>query len=241
MVFTSMRLSFPVQHADQREQPPGGFEIYPYLAFQPLLQGARAFIVNAAPAHVDGLDLVGSRGADRLIVTVADHEVVLHDPPERRQRQQMRHNRRSVLATDVEHEAIAGHADVQGERAVVDVLRREQVLLDQVVDGDRALVLDVRTRTPDRLLVERHRDDAVLRVIPWRRFGHDRLRRSPIERAWASRPSALPSVMAAGPSERSWSGPHLRIDVRFMKSSTPSPEENRAERAVGNTWLEPPT
>ena len=38
-----------------------------------------------------------------------------------------------------------------------------------------------------------------------------------------------------------WSGPHLRIEVRFMKSSTPRPEENRAERAVGSTWLEPAT
>ena len=51
----------------------------------------------------------------------------------------------------------------------------------------------------------------------------------------------LPSVIAAGPNARNWSGPHFRIDVRFMKSSTPRPEENRAERAVGSTWLEPPT
>ena len=32
-----------------------------------------------------------------------------------------------------------------------------------------------------------------------------------------------------------------RIEVRFMKSSTPSPEEKRALRAVGSTWLEPAT
>ena len=37
--------------------------------------------------------------------------------------------------------------------------------------------------------------------------------------------------MAAGPSARSASGSHFRIEVRFMKSSTPSPDENRAERA----------
>ena len=29
--------------------------------------------------------------------------------------------------------------------------------------------------------------------------------------------------------------------VRFMKSSTDNPEEKRAERAVGKTWLGPPT
>jgi hypothetical protein len=36
-------------------------------------------------------------------------------------------------------------------------------------------------------------------------------------------------------------GPSFSIEVRFMKSSTPRPEEKRAERAVGSTWLEPPT
>ena len=61
------------------------------------------------------------------------------------------------------------------------------------------------------------------------------------ERAWASRPSASPSAIAAGRERGSASGPHLRIEVRFMKSSTPRPEEKRAERAVGSTWFEPAT
>src|SRR5258706_11685670 len=65
-------LPLPVQDGDQREQPAGGFEIDPHLALQSLLQRARTFIVNAAAAHVDGLDLVGRGGADRLIVAVAD-------------------------------------------------------------------------------------------------------------------------------------------------------------------------
>ena len=50
-----------------------------------------------------------------------------------------------------------------------------------------------------------------------------------------------PESIAAGASCRNCSGPSFRIDVRFMKSSTESPDENRAERAVGSTWLEPPT
>jgi hypothetical protein len=33
----------------------------------------------------------------------------------------------------------------------------------------------------------------------------------------------------------------LSSDVRFMKSSTPKPDEKRAERAVGKTWFDPPT
>src|SRR4051794_15450075 len=147
----------------------------------------------------------------------------------------MRHHRGAVLAPNIEHQPVAGNADMQRERSVVRAFRREQVLFDKVVDRDRALVLDVRAGTPDRFLVQRHRDDAVLRIPVWWRFGHDGLRRSPTERAWASSPSALPSVIAAGPTARNWSGPHLRIEVRFMKSSTPSPDENRAERAVGST------
>ena len=46
-----------------------------------------------------------------------------------------------------------------GPRVVA--VRRERVLLEQIVDRDRALVLDVGARAADRSLVERHRDEAV--------------------------------------------------------------------------------
>src|SRR6201999_3610671 len=116
------------------------------------------------------------------------------------------------------------------------------VLFQEIVDRNRALMLDVGPGTADRGFVEGHRNQA-------RRFGlggaasgnHCGLKRMATERAWASSPSASPSAIAAGPSARNCSGPHLRIDVRFMKSSTPRPDENRAERAVGSTWFEPPT
>src|SRR5215472_7497957 len=154
----------------------------------------------------------------------------------------MRDHGRAALAEDVEHQAVAGNSNMQRKRpAAVVTIGRKEILLDQVVDRDRALVLDVRAGPPDRFLVQRHRDDAVGGLIPGGRLAHVRLRRSPTDREWASSPSALPSAIAAGPSARNWSGPHFRIDVRFMKSSTPRPEENRAERAVGSTWLEPPT
>src|SRR5260370_11927692 len=153
----------------------------------------------------------------------------------------MRDHRRAVCAADVEHQTVAGDAEMQREGAIISALRREQILFDQIVDRDRALMLDVGPGTPDRFFVERHRDNAVLRILILRRFGHGKLRRSPTERAWASRPSASPRIIAAGPSARNWSGPHFKIDVRFMKSSTPRPEEKRAKRAVGSTWLEPPT
>src|ERR1700677_1470980 len=82
-LFGIRRLTLPVQDGDQREQPAGGFEVDPYLALQAFLQSARTFVVDAAAAHVDGLDLVRRPGTNRLIIAVADSEVVLHDPPER--------------------------------------------------------------------------------------------------------------------------------------------------------------
>ena len=52
--------------------------------------------------------------------------------------------------------------EVQRERPAARAFRREQILLDQIVDRDRALMLDIGTGTPDRFLVERHRDDAIV-------------------------------------------------------------------------------
>src|SRR4051794_6505208 len=46
--FRDHALTLPVQDADQREQPASGLEVDPHLALQPLLQSARAFVMNAA-------------------------------------------------------------------------------------------------------------------------------------------------------------------------------------------------
>ena len=54
-------------------------------------------------------------------------------------------------------------------------------------------------------------------------------------------PFGLASAMAADRARADCSGVHFRSEVRFMKSSTPRPEEKRADRAVGSTWFEPPT
>src|SRR3712207_1716183 len=68
-----------------------------------------------------------------------------------------------------------------------------------------------------------------------------RFRRIATDRACPSSPSERPSAIAAGPSARRAFASHFRIEVRFMKSSTPRPDEKRAERAVGRTWFGPPT
>src|SRR5262249_25613212 len=122
------------------------------------------------------------------------------------------------------------------------VVRGKGIVFEQIVDRDGTLVLDVGIRAADRVFVERHRDKAVLLSLGRAlRACHRGLKRIITERAWPSSPSASPNAMAAGPSARNWSGPPCGIDVRCMKSSTPSPDEKRAERAVGRTWFEPPT
>ncbi len=114
----------------------------------------------------------------------------------------MRDHGRAVLAADVEHQPVAGDRQMQRVRAALVADRREMILLDQIVDRDRALVLDIRTGTADRFLVQGHRDEALLhrmeRVVGGRR--HLRVAAgSP--RSGHGRPDLrpCPSAIAAGP------------------------------------------
>jgi hypothetical protein len=150
-----------MQHADQSEQAACGVEIEPDLARQSLHQDVGALVVQRTPRHVERLDAVGRRGADGGVVTVADRVVVLDAPPQRGERKEMRDHRRAVGAADVEHEAASGDAQMQRERAAVVVLGRKGVVLEQVVDRDRTLVLDVGVGAADRILIERDRDETL--------------------------------------------------------------------------------
>src|SRR5215813_11073971 len=89
---SSTRSAFPVQDANEREQAPRGLEIDRHLVLEAIHQELRAFVVQRAPAHVDRLDALGGGGADRSVIAVADHEIILHDPPQRRERQQVSHH-----------------------------------------------------------------------------------------------------------------------------------------------------
>ena len=62
-----------------------------------------------------------------------------------------------------------------------------------------------------------------------------------MERACAGGPSASARAMAAGPIAFSAASSSWMKLVRFMKSSTDRPEENRARRPVGRTWFGPAT
>src|SRR5690606_36815781 len=117
----------------------------------------------------------------------------------------------------------------------------EAVEFDEVVGGDPPLMHLVGIGRGDGGRIERHRHDAVgLREGPLRHFRYP-LSRIDTERPWAWRRSVSANVTAAPASSARAEGVQPRIEVRFTKSSTTSPEEKRAERAVGRTWFEPPT
>ena len=76
------------------------------LPFEALLQQLRAFVVQAAPAHVERLDLRWRRVADRLEIALADEKIILDHAAERREREHDLAVLRAVLEADVEDEAV---------------------------------------------------------------------------------------------------------------------------------------
>src|SRR5262249_15341712 len=102
------------------------------------------------------------RSPNRLIVTVADHVVILDDPTQRREREQMRHHGRVVFEPNVENQTIAIYAQVKRVRTVVVSDRCKRVLLEKIVDRDLTFVLDVRVGSTDRFFIEDYGDQASL-------------------------------------------------------------------------------
>src|SRR3954447_24734037 len=117
-------------------------------------------------------------------------------------------------------------------------MRGEPVLLQQIGDGRVALVLDRRAAPHHGTFVE---GDGLqpLRLCLCRGPDHRLSIRNDSDSACAASPSAWASRIAAGASAPRLAGSQPTSVVRFMKSSTPSPEAKRALRAVGSTWFGP--
>src|SRR5579859_6224381 len=98
--------------------------------------------MQPASAHVDGLDLGRRSRLDGVVVAFANGEVVLDDPPEGREGQDHLAQRTVALGANVEHEAIFLDAKMEAVRSAVVADGGEAILLDQVEDGDGALMLD---------------------------------------------------------------------------------------------------
>jgi hypothetical protein len=138
----------------------GGVEVERDLAGEALDEELRRLVVQAAAAHVDRLDLGRRGGADRPVVAVADHLVVLDDLADRRQREMVRDDGLAAFSADVEAEPVLDDREMQRIGPALVARNREGVGFEDVVDRDRALVLLVRAAAADRGLVEGQRDEA---------------------------------------------------------------------------------
>jgi hypothetical protein len=142
-----------MQHADEGEQAPGGVEINFDLAGKPVHQGLRAFIVQAAAAHIDGLNLAWRRVPDRLVIALADHVIITDHAPERGQREDMGDDRPVVFTTHRKDEAAIHGRNFQLVGSAFFVTHcAERVLIDQIEDRDCALVLDIGRRAADGIV-----------------------------------------------------------------------------------------
>src|SRR5690349_21663274 len=140
---TAMPSGLDVQGADEGEQPAGGIEVEVDLARKPLAQELGALVVQTAAAHVERLDLGRAELLDGGVVAFAHQEVVLHDLAEGRERQDDVAQLDAGGRMDAEHQPLLEDADMQlvGTGCAAD--QREVVLLHEVEQRHRALVLDL--------------------------------------------------------------------------------------------------
>ena len=190
-------------------------------------------LCSGAPAHIQRFDLRRRRGADGLVIAVADQEIILDDAAERRQRQQDAPHARAALARDVEHQAVFLHAQRQaigtaGRTLGLEVLPSRR---SEIATSRSCSIAGVRLH--HAFFVQGDGADAMVHSASpgsaARRWsGHALPALRPRPARWRRGPSA-----AMAPASKD-----SKV-VRFMKSSTESPEEKRAEREVGSTWLGP--
>ena len=149
-----------MERADEGEQAPRRVGVGGDLALEPGLQQLRAFVVQAAPAHIQRLDLLRRGVADGVVIALADHEVVLDHPPERREREQVA--LLVVGALDVERQPVFRQRDAQVVGALVGAVWLEVILLQQIEDRDLAFLLLVTRGGAERVVVD---DDALQPVL----------------------------------------------------------------------------
>src|SRR5205807_1414120 len=153
--------------------------------------------MQRAPADIDRLDLAQTLVADRLVIALADQEIVLDDAAEWRERQDDRLARPVRRRADLHHQPVFLDREMQMERPVPPRNRRELVAFEQIGDRRGAFVLD-RPAAPDYgALVQGDRRDALRLAVG---AAHRRVSRIDNDRAWASRPSASARRIAAGAS-----------------------------------------
>ena len=188
------------------------------------------------PRRAMSIDSIRDGGAlDRLEIAVADHEIILDHAPEGPRGQDDLHRLAAGLGAHGQDDA----ALAQRQDHAVGPLAPSTSL--KWLPSSRSKMATLRScstcglqRTCSSGRAPAPRSDA------WTRSRMASSRRS-TARACASSPSARARVAAAGPSRAKLAGSQPRRVVRLRKSCTASPEANLAVRAVGRTWLGPPT
>ena len=156
-----------MQHADQREEPPGGIVVELDLALERIEQQPRAAVVNPAPRHVERLEFLRRGLAQRLVVAVADGEIFAHRAAKARQAEADRPGIAAVLVAQRNGQPPVDHRQIERPRPGVTLLdraqRREVAVDRQIVQRRRAFLLDLGPARKHGRFVEYDRSDAILR------------------------------------------------------------------------------
>ena len=189
-----------MQDADQSEETPSGLEVDVDLPFQPLDKQFRALIVDPAPCHIDRFDFCGTGLADRLVIAVANREIIADRSPEPAQCQDQRLQRFAILPSDRNHQPAFLNAEPELIGSCIAILmlfeRLEIIFLDQIKNGDPSFLLDIGIAPQDRGFIEFDGYDA--------RIGHSALlpeRRSQ-DKGFCS--AACSSILSTGLSPGLW-------------------------------------
>ena len=149
-----------MQNADQGEEAAGGVEIDVDFFLQPLAEQFRAFVMEAAAAHIEGFDPRRARSLDRRVIAFAVHEIILHGLAEQPERQRHFFERLIIRVADIEDQPVVFGADMQMIGAGEAARGRKVIVLQQIEDRHRPLMLDIGIAADHAVLVEGDIGDA---------------------------------------------------------------------------------
>lgn len=147
--------------ANQREKTPSRVVIELNFILKALAQDIGAFVVHAAARHIDGLNLRRGGIADRVVIALAQHEIVFNDFSKRRHGKMHLAQRGAAVAPDIEHQAALYIGQVKLKRPLAGAIGLEKVFLQQVIDRDFTLVLYISGRRRKGALVKLDLDDSI--------------------------------------------------------------------------------
>jgi hypothetical protein len=129
-----------MKDTNQGEQPPGRIKININFPCQPLDEHFRSLIMDAAPGHIDGLNVLGGSGPDRLKIAVADRPIFADRALEAGEAEDDGFEWTLILAENVEYQPPLLNA--KGEAIGADIavgvaaLWLEMIAFEQIENGN---------------------------------------------------------------------------------------------------------